>query len=123
MAKKPLQVLKGGRITLPCFFCGTNVSTTVDVGKLLCGNCTAKCADAPAPLKPYVDPTVAYRTKLARAEAKAAKKLEKLAVTAAKPAGRGRGWHLKRIFEFDGKFYSFGTEITKAEADKLLKTT
>lgn len=34
-------------------------------------------------------------------------------------AGFGRGWHLKKLFEHEGKFYSFGQEVTAAQADKL----
>jgi len=37
------------------------------------------------------------------------------------PAGKGRGWHLKKTFTFDGKFYSFGKEISEKEYKKLLK--
>lgn len=46
--------------------------------------------------------------------------LKGTANSANKPfAGFGRGWHLKKLFEHNGKFYSFGKEITAVEADAL----
>jgi hypothetical protein len=116
---KTIQVLKGGRSTLYCFFCGAITSTTVGISAVLCGACTAKCADAPIPMKPYVDPTVAYKTKLDRATARAEKKIAKSIITENKPAGRGRGWHLKKLFVFDGKYYTFGVETTLKNAKVL----
>jgi len=54
--------------------------------------------------------------KVAAREQKKAEKLEKM-----KTRGRGKGWHLKRLFEFDGKFYSFGKEIDPSSALKIKK--
>ena len=36
--------------------------------------------------------------------------------------GKPRGWHFRRFFEYEGKVYSFGTEVLeKREIDRLRK--
>jgi hypothetical protein len=41
--------------------------------------------------------------------------------TPTKTDGKGRGWHLKKVFTYAGKFYSFGKEVSEKEFKKLSK--
>jgi hypothetical protein len=43
------------------------------------------------------------------------------AVKPPKPGARPRGWHFKKYFEFEGKVYSHGKEVTEAKEIKKLK--
>lgn len=88
-----------------------------DVASFICSRCTAKMVPAPEE-KPKVV-ALTPEEKEAKAVAKEEKKKAKLEKMKIK--GRGKGWHLKRLFEFDGKFYSFGKEIDAAEAFKIKK--
>lgn len=38
------------------------------------------------------------------------------------PTGRPRGWHFKKYFEFDGKVYSKGKEVTDGKKIETLKS-
>jgi len=38
-----------------------------------------------------------------------------------KSSGRPRGWHFKKFFEFEGKVYSKGEEVTDIKKIKLLR--
>ncbi len=90
------------------------------VHAVLCPRCVQHVADPPVQPKPYVAPSVEDKaTKKAEREAKKKAKLE--AKKTAK-RGKGRGWHLKQLFEFEGQFYSFGKEIGDAEVAKIRKT-
>lgn len=102
-----------------CFFCGKTVATDSRVGALLCGDCTARLSDAPIQPKTIVklDPD----EKKARKEARIEKKKAKLEAKKTAKKGKGRGWHLKQLFEFDGEFYSFGKKIGDAEVAKIRK--
>lgn len=112
--KKVQTIRQTGSVELDCIFCKSPCRTNADVKSVLCDRCVAKLSDAPEPPKTIV-------TK----EAREARKAEKAAAKAAKPvvvkatAGRGRGWHLKKVIQFDGVWYSFGKQITEKEAKKL----
>ena len=103
-----------------CFFCGKTVATDSRVGALLCGDCTARLSDAPIQPKTIVklDPD----EKKARKEARVEKKKAKLEAKKTAKKGKGRGWHLKQLFEFDGEFYSFGKLINDAQVAKIRKS-
>lgn len=102
---------------LDCFFCGKTVTTDSRVASILCGDCVAKLSDAPIQPKPTV--LVSADEKKARKEARVNKKKAKLEAKKTAKKGRGRGWHLKELFEFDGEFYSFGKLIDVAAVAKI----
>jgi hypothetical protein len=102
-------------------FCRTPTRCDTDTASILCGRCVARLADAPAQPKPTVNPTEAYaqkqQRKLEREQHRKQAQVRKAAVV----KGRGRGWHLKRVFEWEGQFYSFGELITPTRAQELMK--
>jgi hypothetical protein len=106
---------------MKCFFCdtpvpGTDAKTTKAV---LCGKCVARLSDPPDLKPPPAKLSVEEKeVKKAEKEEKKAAKLEKMKTA---KRGFGRGWHLKKLFEFEGKYFSMGKEITDAEAAKLRK--
>ena len=104
---------------IDCFFCGKTVTSDSRVGAVLCGECVAKLSDAPVQPKPTV--VVSADEKKARKEARVEKKKAKLEAKKTAKKGKGRGWHLKQLFEFEGTFYSFGKLIGDAEVAKIRK--
>lgn len=104
-----------------CFWCREDAGRGVskDAKAVLCSRCVQKLVGAPdiAPPQPKLSAEEKQARKTARAERKVAK-LEKLKTA---KRGRGRGWHLKRLFEFDGEYFSMGKPITAAEAMQLKK--
>jgi hypothetical protein len=105
---------------LDCFWCGKTVmATDARMHAVLCGDCVAKLSDAPIQPKPTV--VVSVEEKKARKEARVEKKKAKLEAKKTAKKGRGRGWHLKQLFEFEGEFYSFGKKIGDAEVAKIRK--
>lgn len=119
LKKRVAQVrVQTGNHMLDCMFCRTPTRTDINVSSVLCGNCVARLADAPARVAPVVTPEV----KAERAQARAERKIAKQAAKAAAPAGRGRGWHLKRLFMWEGQAYSFGKPITAKQASKLVNS-
>lgn len=109
------QVRSTGSKMLACMFCKTETRTDSSTTSVLCGRCVSRLADAPAPVQPAVAPAVKAARKAERAERKQAR----VAAKAAAPAGRGRGWHLKKLFMWEGQAYSFGKPITPKEASRL----
>jgi hypothetical protein len=103
-----------------CFFCKRDVPSHDPKAKaVLCGHCVARLAGAPelpAPIQ-----RLSYDERKAKKEAKIAKKKAKLESMKTKTRGKGKGWHLKKVFAFEGSYFSFGKEITAAEAAKLMK--
>jgi hypothetical protein len=105
---------------MDCFFCrGDAGRTNKDVKAVLCGTCVQKLVNPPD-LKP-VPEKLSPEAKAERKQAKAAKRVEKLEKLKTAARGRGRGWHLKKLFEFEGQYFSMGKAITAAEALKLRK--
>ena len=104
---------------LDCIFCKQPVQVDSRTGAALCGDCVAKLSDAPIMPKPTV--VVSIEDKKARKAARLAKKAAKLEAKKTAKKGRGRGWHLKQLFEFDGEFYSFGKKIDDAAVAKIRK--
>lgn len=113
IAKKQ-QIRQSGSKTLECMFCRAETRCDMDTASILCGRCVARLADAPAPVKQPVTTEVRAERKAARAERKQQK-----AVAPKASAGRGRGWHLKRLFMWEGQAYSFGKPISAKEATRL----
>jgi len=104
-----------------CFFCRNDAGKVgADIKAVLCGDCVQRATGAPdlTPPQPKLSAEEKAARKLARAERKATK-LEKL--KSAK-RGRGRGWHLKKLFEFEGEYFSMGKSISAAEASKIRKS-
>jgi hypothetical protein len=95
------------------------VNVDTKTGAVLCAKCVARMSDAPAQPKPTV--VVTADEKKARKEARAEKKATRLAALKNKKKGKGRGFHLKQLAEFEGDFYSFGKKITDAEVAKIRK--
>ena len=103
-----------------CIFCKRATMVDAKVHAVLCPNCVQRTADAPAMPKPTV--VVSVEEKAARKAERAQKKKDKLEAKKTATRGKGRGWHLKQLFEFEGQFYSFGKEIGDAEVAKIRKT-
>lgn len=103
-----------------CFFCRNACpQASKDATAVLCSHCVQKLV-GPPDLKPPAE-KLSAEEKAERKAAKEAKKAEKLEKMKTAVRGRGRGWHLKRLFEFDGKYYSMGKEISSVEAMKIRK--
>jgi hypothetical protein len=103
-----------------CFFCKRDVPSHDPKAKaVLCSSCVARLAGAPDLAPPVQRLSKAERDE--RKEAKLAKKKAKLEAMKTKTRGKGKGWHLKKVFAFEGSYFSFGKEITAAEAAKLMK--
>lgn len=103
-----------------CFYCRNDAGKVgTDTKAVLCGDCVQRLTGAPdlAPVAPKLTSEEKAARKTARAERKVAK-LEKLKTA---KRGRGRGWHLKRLFEFEGQYFTMGQEITAAQAAKIRK--
>jgi hypothetical protein len=104
---------------LECFFCRKIVQVDAKTGATLCATCVSKLADAPVQPKPTVVVTAAE--KKARKEERLAKTAATLAAKKTATKGKGRGWHLKELFAWEGEFYSFGQKISDAAVAKLKK--
>ena len=103
-----------------CFFCSRDVPSYGEkVKAVLCSHCVARLAGAPDIAPPIQRLSKAERDE--RKEAKIAKKKAKLEAMKTTARGKGKGWHLKKVFAFEGAYFSFGKEITAAEAAKLMK--
>ena len=86
---------------------------------ILCSDCVAREAAPPeihAPIQ-----RLSAEEKKARKEARLEKRKAKLEAMKTKTRGKGKGWHLKRLFMFEGLYFSFGKEITAVEAAKIMK--
>lgn len=103
---------------IDCIFCKRPMWVDIGAKAGLCDKCVHRVADAPEMPKPVV--RTSKEERIAKKEARLAKRKAKLEKS--KTRGKGKGWHLKKLFEFDGQFYSFGKEITDAEAAKLKKS-
>jgi hypothetical protein len=68
---------------------------------------------------PKVTVTLPRSERIARKAARHLRRKEKLA--ASKSAGKGRGWHLKKLFLWEDSYFSFGKPIDAAEAVKIKK--
>jgi hypothetical protein len=64
---------------------------------------------------------VTVEEKLQRKADRVSAKKAKLEKKKTAKKGKGRGWHLKQLFEFDGQFYSFGKAVGDAEVAKIRK--
>lgn len=101
-----------------CFFCRSEVPrTSSDVSAVLCGGCVQRITGAPAEAvtakkKVLVDGKVVKR-KRGRPR-KNPVKAKKASV------GRGRGWHLKKLFQYENQYYSFGKPISEKEASQMM---
>ena len=115
--KKRVQAVRPltGNKMLDCMFCRTPTRTDINTTSVLCGACVSRLADPPARVAAPVSPEV----KAARKQERVERKAERVAAKAAAPKGRGRGWHLKRLFMWEGQAYSFGKPISAKEATKL----
>lgn len=103
-----------------CFFCRAEAGKAdKDVKAVLCGNCVQRLCGAPEPS--VTAPKLSFEERKARKTARAEKKVAKLEQLKTAKRGRGRGWHLKKLFEADGQYFSMGKEINALEANKLRK--
>lgn len=101
-----------------CFYCRNDAGKTGnETIAILCGDCVQRLTGAPD-LKP-IAPKLSIEERAAKKALKLQKKTEKLEHMKTQTRGRGRGWHLKKLFEFQGMYYSMGIEITAIEAMKL----
>lgn len=103
-----------------CFFCRADAGrTSKDAKAVLCARCVQRLVGAPD-IKPPVEKLTAEQ-KAERKQARAAKKVAKLEKLKTATRGRGRGWHLKKLFEFEGQYFSMGEAITADQAMKIRK--
>jgi ribosomal protein L37AE/L43A len=121
IAKKQ-TIRQTGTQMLDCMFCRTPTKTDMDTSAILCGNCTARLADPAVRPSPTVNPTEAYAARQERKQQRVEARKQAQARKSNAVKGRGRGWHLKRVFEWEGQFYSFGELITPARAQELIKS-
>lgn len=103
-----------------CIFCRRSVVIDARNASALCAVCVAKLADAPPPPKTIV--VLAPEEKEAKKEEKRAKKVAKLEAKKTATRGKGRGWHLKQLFEWEGEFFSFGKPVNGTDVAKIRKT-
>jgi hypothetical protein len=84
LSKKEATRLVAGTQFLTCKVCGiTKIRTNNDTTAITCSTCVSQMV-APPEQPQYLN----------------------------KGSGKPRGWHLKKYFEFEGKVYSKGVEIT-----------
>lgn len=103
-----------------CFFCKREVEDTADdLAAVLCARCVARCVGPPE-FKTQA-PKVSYDEKKARKLEREEKKKAKLETMKTAKRGKGRGWHLKKLFQYEDKFFSYGEEVTALVAAKLKK--
>ena len=103
-----------------CFFCGADCPQAGrDVVAILCGGCVSKLVPQPEYRPVALKPT--YEERMAKKEERKAKKVARLEALKNAKRGRARGWHFKKLFAYEDKFYSFGKEIDAALAAKLKK--
>jgi hypothetical protein len=114
--KRVATMVKTGTVMLDCMFCRSPTRTDAQTTAVLCGNCTAKLCDAPVQPRPVLTATEQELRRTARARATEERAAH---LKAHGTAGRGRGWHLKKLFEWNGAFYSFGTLISAERAREL----
>ena len=104
---------------IKCIFCKSEMKVSVEAAAGLCDRCVARLADPPK--QPVAAPVLAPGEKKARKEAREAKKAAKLQAAKTATKGKGQGWHFKPLFEWEGKFYSYGKEIDDAEVARIRK--
>lgn len=103
-----------------CFFCRNDAGrVSKDAKAVLCATCTQRLVAPPELKSPIAK--LSAEDKAARKAEKAAKKVAKLEKLKTATRGRGRGWHLKKLFEFEGEYFSMGKAITADEAMKIRK--
>lgn len=110
MAKNSLKALD-------CFFCRKSVQVDARTAAVLCDTCIARISDPPA--IPVTLPKLSVEEKALRKSERALRKKARLEAKKNAKSGRGRGWHLKQLFESDGEFYSFGKLIDDAAVAKI----
>lgn len=105
---------------MSCDKCGLDVERHGEKLKgIICSDCVAREVgppEIPAPVQ-----RLSVDEKKARKEARLEKRKAKLEAMKTKSRGKGKGWHLKRLFMFEGLYFSFGKEITAVEAAKIMK--
>jgi hypothetical protein len=93
ISKAEARKMKAGTQILTCKVCGiTRVKTNTDTVAITCAICVSTMVAEPEQPK--------YLTKT---------------------SGKPRGWHFKNYFEYEGKVYSRGVEITKQSDIKKLR--
>lgn len=103
-----------------CFFCRREAGKPPkDTKAILCGDCVQRCVGAPD-IKPPA-PKLTVAEKIEKKKIRVAKKAEKLTAMKSAARGRGRGWHLRRLFEFEGEYFSMGEKIDAAQAARIRK--
>lgn len=112
---------------IPCSKCNTPVVVSAGISSVICPLCSMAAAENVAPGTHAVKPRAAWGSKTrngVRVTATALTGSKSKFVRPARPTDpnkKGRGWHLKGYFEFQGKTYSFGQEITDAAEIARLK--
>ncbi len=106
------------KVIMLCKECNADVGYSPGKGikSVICWRCIAKIVAAPE--TPRVIKKLTTEERSSKKEEREKKKIEKL--NSAKK-GRLRGWHKKKLFEHDGRFYSYGNPVSDADAMKIKK--
>jgi len=106
---------------LECKVCNNLVeNVAADIKAVTCSDCVANIV--PAPEQPKVIQHLSLDEKKERKAARAVKKAAKLESLKTAKKGKGKGWHLKKLFDWEGTFYSFGKPVTDAEVAAIRKS-
>lgn len=100
---------------IPCSKCRIDVLVDEGIASVLCPLCSMGAASEVTPGTPSRKPRAPYGSKTrngVKIDHAAAKKGFIRVERPKDPTKKGRGWHLKGFFEFQGKTFSFGQEIT-----------
>ena len=101
-----------------CVSCTNDVPNVNKTTKsVTCPRCV-QLATSPPDLSPVIV-RLSYEERKDRKAERAVRKAARIQALLNKPKGRGRGWHLKRTFPWEGKFYSYGEEVTEQAYRKL----
>lgn len=104
---------------LRCLWCRAGVSVDVKTGATLCAKCVSRLSDPP--IQPKVFVPVSAEEKKVRKAGRVEKKQARLEALKQKKRGKGRGFHLRELAEFEGMFYSFGKSISDADVARIKK--
>lgn len=103
---------------MECSNCGSWVDDVgLKVKRVTCSRCVQGLVGAPE-IKPTV-PRIPYELRKLRKEMK--NMSGDSVVVPSNTVNKGRGWHLKKLVEIDGTFYSFGKIVDSATAQELQK--
>lgn len=96
---------------LKCSKCGIDCVVSEGTASVICPLCSMESTVGVTADMPARKPRAPYGSKKLATALKTPKPRD--------PNKKGRGWHLKGYFEFQGKTYSFGQEVSGPDAARL----